>query len=142
VFCSLLCVLFAACSSSASIGKTTVGLENQQLSECPNRPNCVSTFASKKRNTATPWPYIGSAAEAKAQVEQLCASMDGVTLQSSTANYLHYTFETKLGSFTDDVEFYFNDENKKVHYRSASRVGYGDFGANKRRMKKLGKLFQ
>ena len=39
--------------------------------------------------------------------------------------------------FVDDVEFLLDPANKQLHFRSASRVGYSDLGANKRRMNKI-----
>ena len=42
--------------------------------------------------------------------------------------------------FVDDVEFLFPKE-KIIHVRSASRIGYSDFGANRRRVEHLRELF-
>jgi uncharacterized protein (DUF1499 family) len=39
--------------------------------------------------------------------------------------------------FVDDVEFVFDDESKTIHFRSASRTGYGDLGVNRRRMEQV-----
>jgi len=54
--------------------------------------------------------------------------------------YLHYEFTSLLLRFVDDVEFLFDSETKTVHFRSASRVGYGDFGVNRRRMEDIRRL--
>lgn len=51
--------------------------------------------------------------------------------------YLHYEFTSLLLRFVDDVEFLFDDETKTIHFRSASRTGYGDFGVNRRRMEDI-----
>jgi uncharacterized protein (DUF1499 family) len=37
----------------------------------------------------------------------------------------------------DDVEFVFDDEAKTIHFRSASRTGYGDLGVNRARMEQV-----
>jgi uncharacterized protein (DUF1499 family) len=44
--------------------------------------------------------------------------------------------------FIDDVEFVFDDETKTVHFRSASRTGYSDFGVNRRRMDDIRKMIE
>ncbi|HJT19346.1 MAG TPA: DUF1499 domain-containing protein [Nitrospira sp.] len=44
--------------------------------------------------------------------------------------------------FVDDVEFLFEEDTKTVHFRSASRIGYGDFGVNRRRMEEIRSLIQ
>ena len=41
----------------------------------------------------------------------------------------------------DDIEFYIDEENKIIHFKSASRVGYSDLGANRKRMDEIIKLF-
>jgi uncharacterized protein (DUF1499 family) len=55
-------------------------------------------------------------------------------------SYLHYEFTSLLFRFVDDVEFLFDDESKTIHFRSASRTGYGDFGVNRRRMEVIRSL--
>jgi uncharacterized protein (DUF1499 family) len=42
--------------------------------------------------------------------------------------------------FVDDVEFYFPDE-PIIHVKSASRIGYSDFGVNRERVEKIRELF-
>lgn len=37
--------------------------------------------------------------------------------------------------FVDDVEFYFAPDGSTVEYRSASRLGEGDFNANRTRIR-------
>lgn len=39
--------------------------------------------------------------------------------------------------FIDDVEFYVDDAQHLIHYRSASRLGRKDFGANGKRMEQI-----
>lgn len=49
-------------------------------------------------------------------------------------------FESKLMGYIDDVEFYFrpdSDSSSTVEYRTASRLGEGDFGANRSRIRDL-----
>ncbi|MCU7800664.1 MAG: DUF1499 domain-containing protein [gamma proteobacterium symbiont of Lucinoma myriamae] len=42
--------------------------------------------------------------------------------------------------FFDDFELRLDNTTHKLHIRSASRVGYSDFGVNKRRVKRFLKL--
>lgn len=46
-------------------------------------------------------------------------------------------FESKLMGFVDDVEFFFQPDGTTVEYRSASRLGEGDLGANRKRIRDL-----
>ena len=77
----------------------------------------------------------------KVVMKKIVATLPRTKLIEEREDYLHFEFVTKLGKFTDDVEFYFDEENKIIHFRSASQKGYGDMGANKRRMKKISKTW-
>ena len=43
--------------------------------------------------------------------------------------------------FRDDVEFLIDESNSVIHFRSASRMGYGDGNINRQRMVEIGRLF-
>ncbi len=53
---------------------------------------------------------------------------------TQTENYLHVEMASKWMGFVDDAEFYMDEKNKTLHFRSASRVGHSDFGANRKRI--------
>ena len=108
-----------------------------ELKPCPDKPNCVNTMATDEEHKAEPIAYTGSQEEAHTK---LLAVLDGTkrtTRATVKDDYIHYTFKTWPIPFVDDVEFLFDDANKVIHYRSASRVGHSDLGANARRMKKV-----
>lgn len=46
-------------------------------------------------------------------------------------------FESKIMGFVDDVEFYFRPDGSTVEYRSASRIGEGDFDVNRKRIRDI-----
>ena len=123
----------------------TIQIKNETMSrlkKCPSSPNCVCTIdaeVDKKKMEAL--SYSGSLADAKTAIKEAIAGMKRTQLQAEEADYLHFTFKTALGGFIDDVEFEFDDVSKKINFRSASRVGYSDMGANKRRMKKVEKAW-
>ena len=60
-----------------------------------------------------------------------------------TDNYLRAEFTSALFRFVDDVECVVekkeNGDGVRIHFRSASRVGYSDLGVNRKRM---GEFFQ
>ena len=119
--------------------------EKNKLEPCPNSPNCVSTQETRKRKRMRPIQFKHTMKDAKMKLKMLLdeeESFPNVTLVEEEGNYLHYEFKTKIGKFIDDVEFFFEEKNKQIHFRSASRKGYGDFGKNKRRMRKFRKQFE
>lgn len=113
-----------------------------ELKPCPQSPNCVSTQTDQEAKKRQPIAYTGTMAEAKARLMKAIDGMPRTRLKTETDNYLHYTFKTRIIPFIDDVEFLFDEEAKLINYRSASRVGHSDMGANARRMGKVVAAFE
>ncbi len=65
------------------------------------------------------------------------ATLRRTKLVEEDESYLHFEFTSLIMRFVDDVEFLFDDESKTIHFRSASRTGYGDLGVNRRRMEEI-----
>lgn len=107
------------------------------LKPCPESPNCVSTQTSQPKKKMDALNYSGSLADAKKALRDMVDGLPRTKLLEETDNYLHFSFTTLPIPFVDDVEFLFDDATKQIHFRSASRVGYSDLGANSRRMKKV-----
>ena len=107
------------------------------LVSCPSSPNCVSTQAQDDGHAIAPFRYRKSRAEAKESLKAIVQAMPRTRLVDEDEAYLHYEFTSLLLRFVDDVEFLFDDESKTIHFRSASRTGYGDFGVNRKRMEEI-----
>ncbi|MGA6926388.1 MAG: DUF1499 domain-containing protein [Desulfosarcina sp.] len=118
-----------------------IGVNDGHLAACPGSPNCVVSRTGSDRHFIDPFDYSGQRTEAMAVIRQVIQGMDGTRIATETDHYLHVTFESKWMGFVDDVEFYFPDR-PVIHVRSASRVGYYDFGVNRRRMETIRTLFQ
>jgi uncharacterized protein (DUF1499 family) len=107
------------------------------LGPCPSSPNCVSTQAQDAGHAIAPFRYRKSRAEAKEVLKEVIRSLPRTKLLEEDESYLHYEFTSLLLRFVDDVEFLFDDETKTIHFRSASRTGYGDMGVNRKRMEQV-----
>lgn len=113
--------------------KPTTGLVNNQLTPCPNTPNCVSSFSAlKDKSYVKPIPYKTNNASILEKIRVVIDAMPRTKLKTKSSNYLHFEFRTFLG-FIDDVEFYIDSKQKQIHFRSASRLGYYDFNKNRNR---------
>ncbi len=110
------------------------------LGLCPSSPNCVSTQAQDAGHAIEPFRYRKSRAEAKEALKEVIRSMPRTKLVEEDETYLHYEVTSLLFRFVDDVEFLFDDETKTIHFRSASRTGYGDLGVNRTRMEQVRSL--
>jgi uncharacterized protein (DUF1499 family) len=110
---------------------------SNRLPPCPSSPNCVSTQAQDEGHSIAPFLYRKSRAEAKEALKEVIRSLPRMQLVEEDEAYLHYEATSLLLRFVDDVEFLFDDEFKTVHFRSASRTGYGDLGVNRKRMEQV-----
>lgn len=121
-----------------------LGLRDGKFIPCPESPNCVSTQApeSDKEHYMAPIPYNGDRSEAMATLKAVVNEMPRTEILLSEEEYLHAAFTSFIFRFTDDVEFYLPLELPEIRFRSASRIGYSDLGANRKRMQQIRKLFQ
>jgi uncharacterized protein (DUF1499 family) len=115
-------------------------MSKTRLDPCPNSPNCVSSQASDESHAIAPFRYRKSRAEAKEALKEVIRSLPRTKLVEEDETYLHYEVTSLLFRFVDDVEFLFDDDTKTIHFRSASRTGYGDLGVNRTRMEQLRSL--
>lgn len=117
-------------------------MSTRTLPSCPSSPNCVSTQATDEGHAIAPFRYRKSRAEVKEALKAVVRALPRTKLVEEDESYLHYEFTSLLLRFVDDVEFAFDDEAKIIHFRSASRTGYGDFGVNRQRMEGLRSLLE
>jgi uncharacterized protein (DUF1499 family) len=110
------------------------------LPPCPSSPNCVSTQATDEGHAIAPIRYRKVKAEAKEALKEAIRSLPRTKLVDEDESYLHYECTSLLFRFVDDVEFVFDDATKTLHFRSASRTGYGDLGVNRKRMEEIRQL--
>lgn len=116
------------------------GLVKGQLRACPATPNCVCSERNTDIAFIEPLIYNTSADEAWRLARQSVVEAGGVIL-SEHDGYFHASFVSPLMRYIDDVELRIDDENKVIHIRSASRTGHSDFGANRKRVSAIRKLF-
>ena len=110
------------------------------LDPCPDSPNCVSTFGKSKRHYIEPYRYKVDFKKAILVLKKAVNRVGRAVLVLEEEAYLHYEFTSLVFGFIDDVEFLIDDRSKQIHFRSASRTGYSDFGTNRRRMERLRSL--
>ncbi len=112
-------------------------MSRTRLDPCPSSPNCVSSQTQDAGHAIAPIRYRKSRVEAKEALKEVIRSLPRTKLVEEDESYLHYEFTSLLMRFVDDVEFLFDDETKTLHFRSASRTGYGDLGVNRTRMEQV-----
>ena len=113
-----------------------------KLSPCPDSPNCVSSQSTDKARFIEPLRYSDSTADARQRLIDILEGTDRVQLVKAEADYIHAEFRSSVFRFVDDVKFWFPPDKPIVHVKSASRTGYYDFGANRRRVERLREAFK
>ena len=108
-----------------------LGVYENKLAPCPNSPNCVSSFATNAPHLVKP---IKADLE---KIERTLASLNNANIVDRSDNYIRAEFKSRFMGYVDDVEFLYDELENISHVRSASRVGYTDLGANRRRVEKI-----
>ena len=124
-------VLLAACSAERT---EDFGLISNRLSPCPSSPNCVSTLGGDAAKSMTPLIFQISSWDVQKEIRKVIEALAGTRIVREEPGYIHVEFTSKVFRFVDDVEFAIDEGTKRIDFRSASRVGYYDFGANRKRM--------
>jgi len=115
--------------------------QNESIKPCLKSPNCVSTQAHDSRHAMPPLPFMGSKEQSKQRIIAIVKSLARSEIVKISDSYIHAQFRSRFFRFVDDAEFRFDDAARIVHFRSASRVGYYDFGVNRRRMSEICKRY-
>jgi uncharacterized protein (DUF1499 family) len=110
------------------------------LKSCPSSPNCVSSRATDDRHAIEPFGIYQTAPKTMQALKEVLTAYPRTTLITTADNYIHAEFKVNIG-FVDDVEFVIDEAAGLVHMRSASRIGYWDFGTNRRRIEKLRQMY-
>tara|TARA_R110002111_G_scaffold107056_1_gene165437 strand:- start:5067 stop:5528 length:462 start_codon:yes stop_codon:yes gene_type:complete len=118
-----------------------LGIVNQKLSACPDSPNCVCSQCESPTQLIEPIRYSGTAEQARQRLSQILSRQTGCRIITQEGDYLHAEFRSFCFRFVDDVEFLIDSRQNVIQVRSASRVGYSDLGANRKRIEALRKRY-
>ncbi len=118
-----------------------LGVKDGRLKAPSLTPNSVSSQAAlwpgHPRQAAAQIAPLAGGAATFARLRALLSGWPGAVVVTARDDYLHVEFTTPLLKFTDDVEFWLDPVAGVVQVRSASRIGRGDFGANRKRVEAL-----
>ncbi len=119
----------------------TLGVTDGKLAPCPPYPACVSSQSDEARHAIAPIPYTTSTDEARARIVDIVEGMERSTVIEERPTYVYAEFVTQGFQYTDDVEFYFDEEAQVIHVRSSARVPYYDFQVNRKRVETIRQAF-
>lgn len=133
---SIVIILFALVARKNTKTPRFLGHRNGQLYKVPKSPNAVSSQTKVENKKVEALNFIGTLKESKKKIKEIIKNYDAKIIKEED-NYLHIVFTTGLMKYKDDVEFYFNEKDKKIDYRSESRLGYSDMGLNRKRYQEI-----
>ncbi|SUP92151.1 Uncharacterized protein conserved in bacteria [Vibrio owensii] len=111
-------------------------MTDRSQSPCGDKPNCVSTQDTREEYNLTPFTLTESTNIDA--IEQVALELPGAKTAVKEGNYLRIECTSKIMRFVDDLELKL--EGGQLIVRSESRVGYSDFGVNRKRAEQLRSL--
>ena len=125
--------LLSACAGEPA---QSLGVKENKLTPCPASPNCVSSFEDNNTHKIQP---IAASLD---QITQVIVTLTSANIVDASENYLHVEFTSRIMRYIDDVEFLYDKDENITHVRSASRIGYSDFGVNRKRIERIRELIK
>lgn len=131
---SVLTVVMATLALSSAMA---AAMGEPILRPCPDTPNCVSTEATREsqRIPTVPFSDAPERALARARAALLAEPRSRITMERADA--LHGECRSLVFRFVDDVDIVVDSAAQVFRFRSASRVGRGDLGVNRKRMQRI-----
>lgn len=121
-------------SGCAGTPPTNLGVTNGLFTPCPSSPNCTNSQATDDHKIDPIW-FSGNPRDAKQKLLNVLRSNEQANIVENSGMYIRAEFKSSLMGFVDDVEFLISDTY--IETRSASRLGYSDMGANKKRVEAI-----
>ena len=119
---------------------TALGLKEGVLQPCPNRQNCHNSDDPQEKFQI---PAIADPEGKKwSRLVEVMAQLPRTELIVDEGNYRHFTQTSARMRFVDDIEFHFRPQQGEIAVRSASRLGYRDFGVNMQRIEHVRALLK
>ena len=109
----------------------------RSLGPCPDSPNCVSSQSSDSSHFIEPIRLTVAPERGWDALKAVLQAMQRVKIVEESDGYIHAEATSRMFRFVDDVEFLMRPDGQFVDVRSASRVGYSDFGVNRRRIERI-----
>lgn len=140
--CAFFALLLVAAILWSHLVTPETGMHHGQLRACDNKPHCVCSEEHEDDEHHVEPLMIADGEDPQHGWQRFLALLGeqpGITIEARTQSdiYVHATATTPLLHFVDDLEARLDLTGRRIHLRSASRVGHSDLGANRRRVEAL-----
>jgi len=120
--------------------QTPPGVYQGQLTPCPTSNNCVISDRRDAAHYLPAWETNQTPEQVKLKLMAILQQHPNIQIISHSEFYIHGQYRSDWFGFIDDLEFLI--EENAVQIRSASQLGYSDFGANKKHLLIIKKAFE
>ncbi|VAW66750.1 hypothetical protein MNBD_GAMMA11-875 [hydrothermal vent metagenome] len=123
------------------------GLHSARLSPCPDKSNCICTeYPNDPSHFTDALQYDEKSADAivqsiRATIKETGGQLINADNINRNSTYISAIYTSSLFKFIDDFEVRIDPQNKRIHIRSASRVGHSDMGENLKRIAAFKKIY-
>ncbi len=128
------CMPLLSCSGNPP---ANLGITDSRLAPCPASPNCLSSDAQDSTHNTPPFQLDGDPGKIWEAVREVVSELPRTHIVNQTSEYLHAECRSPFFGFVDDLELHLRPTEGIIAVRSASRLGYSDFGVNQRRVETL-----
>ena len=112
------------------------------LAPCPSSPNCVSSDAADAGHRITPIALDVAPEVAADRLRRALATLPRVRIVADDGRHIRAEATSLLFRFVDDVDLVIDADARVIRMRSASRTGYSDLGANRRRLEAIRREYE
>ncbi len=127
-----MCLMSCAGNQPGNLGVTAA-----KLSPCPTSPNCVCSDCDSTKQQIDPFILAVPALQAWQAVREQITTLSRTRIISVSDHYLYAECRSAIFGFVDDLELHLRPEEGIIAVRSAARLGYYDFGINRKRIETL-----
>ncbi|TAL87531.1 MAG: DUF1499 domain-containing protein [Rhodanobacter sp.] len=114
-----------------------------RFTPCSGAPHCVSSQAAPgSSHYVAPFTYTGGIRHAREVLLQTLRTSDHAIMARAEPRFIHATFRSAVLGFVDDVTFILQPQQDIIDVQSSARLGYYDFGVNRRRVEQLRTRFE
>ncbi|MGB5444894.1 MAG: DUF1499 domain-containing protein [Psychromonas sp.] len=115
----------------------SIDIKAEVIPPCPVSPNCVSSDATDQEHQIAPYLLAKEVEKVWPVVQQEIAQQPGCKVVRHTPSFLHAQCRSAFFRFIDDLKLELRTEQNIIAVYSASRLGYSDFGVNRKRIESL-----
>ncbi|GMQ92090.1 MAG: hypothetical protein BMS9Abin11_1408 [Gammaproteobacteria bacterium] len=112
------------------------------LADCPPQPHCISSMAQNPKQRVEPLQLNAMDDDTMRAIAEVLSNMGGIRIEYADDMRIEALALTPLLRFKDDLTLVLDSSNHCLHIRSCSRIGYYDFGSNRRRIERIRRRLQ